>query len=365
MTRENIKKELLKKKASLILAGTMALTSFAGCTAKTNTSDTQTPTTTSTTTTIETTTDDTTVVNIPEVSEKAIASDEYRDHAKAVAASMYEANKDYFDDKLFTAEDIENAYYVINDKYYNKDGNMLMDSAQLNRTVDFIGELYGTNSDYLELIQKESDLRHGYITYDEYQEEFKAYKLYNYSISLSNLIDENEDNNDVREFANFYSNSMIEVYKNLEAGVDLQELPDDFSVVRSAQAGDITKYKGLNKYLSDNTANDGLGLIVALMFRAPADYLNASIDGHYVIDPATNESVRVGFSYEEQMLVDSVIYYGDNINDPELILKARELETELYQRHLTDIVCIKREKIFRISGDPEAIVKGSSKTYSN
>ena len=34
MTKENIKKELLKKKASLILAGTMTLTSFAGCNAK-------------------------------------------------------------------------------------------------------------------------------------------------------------------------------------------------------------------------------------------------------------------------------------------------------------------------------------------
>ena len=364
MTKENIKKELLKKKASLILAGTMTLTSFAGCNAKTNTSNTQTPTTTPTTT-IETTVDNTTVVNVPEVNEKAIASDEYREHAKAVAISMYEANKEYFDDKLFTAEDLENTYYVINDKYYDIDGNLLMDSAQLNRTVDIIAEMFGTNSDYLELIQKESNLRHGELSFEEYQEEFKAYKLYDYSVSLANFIDVNEDNEDVREFANLYSSEMVKVYKNLEAGVAPQELPDFFSVIRSAQAGDITKYKGLNNYLSDNTANDGYGLIVALMFIAPADYLNASIDGHFVIDPATDESVRVGFSYDEQMLVDSVIYYGDNINDPVLILNARELEAELFQYHLTNIVCDKREKIFRIAGDANTPTKGNSKTYSN
>ena len=53
----------------------------------------------------------------------------------------------------------------------------------------------------------------------EYFDEVNASKFYDYRISLVNLIDVNEDNQDVRNFIGDYSKEMVKVTENIKNGV--------------------------------------------------------------------------------------------------------------------------------------------------
>ena len=108
-------KELNKKIFALLATGTIGLTSITGCAAKANTN--QTTSNTTATPTITTTLEPTETTKTVEVTED-MASEDYMTHAKAVAKVMYPANKEYFDEKQYTVEDLEDVYYVLNGKYY-------------------------------------------------------------------------------------------------------------------------------------------------------------------------------------------------------------------------------------------------------
>ena len=88
---------------ALAATGTIGLTAITGCGAKADTISTTNSTVApaTTTTTVEETT--TTV----EVS-KDIATEDYMNHAKAVSKAVYNSNKEYFDEKQYTVEDLEN-----------------------------------------------------------------------------------------------------------------------------------------------------------------------------------------------------------------------------------------------------------------
>ena len=118
-------KKLSSKQLSLLLAGSIALTSLVGC-AKANTSETTEVTTT--TTVVETTA---TPTPTPVEVSKDVATVDYMNRAKAVATTMYEANKEYFMEKDYTVEDLENVYYVLIGKYYDNEKNLIMDVPEL------------------------------------------------------------------------------------------------------------------------------------------------------------------------------------------------------------------------------------------
>ena len=361
--KEELIKNLDKKQLSAILAGTIALTSLAGCGTKVEETTTTIPTTT---TILETTLEEITTVatetSAVELRENQ-ASEEYMNHAKAVADAMYEANKAYFDEKEFTQEDLENIYYVINGKYFDFNDELLMDSIELNRSFDVIRELVAPQR-INEMLQKYCDVEYGYTTYKEYMEEVNASNFYDYKVSLVNFFDDDNKNDDVKNFVNYYCEEMIKVTENTKNCVSPRgHMIKFFSKVRSAQAGDITDFDGINNYLQDNTANDGYGFVVAGIYKATADYLNTLIDGEFVKVPTKDgkEKVRVGLNYKERILLNS--YYLGDLVDFEDIYKAKVLESELFQTMPLDVMCDKQEKIQSEFGF-EAQVKGNAKTMT-
>jgi hypothetical protein len=336
--------ELRKKLAAFITASTI-LTSVAGCNAKTNTSTTTT-TTPSTTTTVETTVEptETTVA----VNNKDFATEEYMTHAKAVATAMYDNNKAYFDEKQYTVEDLENVYYVLNGKYYDNENNLIMEKAELDRSFDIIRELVMPQR-VTEMLQKYRDLEHGNISETEYFDEVKASTFYDYRVSLTNLLDVNPDNEDLRNFVSDYSVEMVKVTENVKNGVSPEEhLLDFFSRIRAAQSGNLTYYNGINNYLQENTTEDGYAFMVAAIYKATADNLNTVIDGHYVDVKISDtndekETVRIGYSYDEQILVNA--FYEGNLVETDAILAAKKLITELFQTMPFDVMCYRQVNI--------------------
>ena len=341
--KDKLNKKIDVKELSAILAGTVALASIAGC-AKTNVKKTiNTSTTTPTTTTerVSQPTLDTTVITDSVVLNKDQATEDYMIHAKSVAKVMYETNKDYFDEKDFTVEDLENVYYVLNGKYYDNENNLIMEQPELDRSFDIIRELVAPQR-INEMLQKYRDLEHGYITYEEYLDEVNASKFYDYSASLANFIDVNENNNDIRKFVNDYSIEMIKVTENVKNGVTPEEhLTEFFANVRSAQTGNITEYENINNYLQETCTDDGYGFMVAGIYKATADYLNTVIDGVYV--KVQNEDVRIGLSYDERILLNSY-YLGDLVNYDD-IYSAKVLESKLFQTMPLNVMCDKEDKI--------------------
>lgn len=355
--RKIVNKKFDNKKLSLLLAGTIAVTSIAGCTAKTDETQNSTiNTTTAATTTVTNTEVTETTVNI--VERQDMASEDYMIHAKAVATAMYESNKAYFDEKEYTVEDLENVYYVLNSKYYDSNNNIIMDAPELDRSFDIIRELVAPQR-INEMLQKYSDVEHGYLSYEEYMDEVKASKFYDYSASLANFIDVNEDNEDIRKFVNEYSVEMIKVTENVKNCVSPEEhMLEFFAKVRSAQTGNITDYKDINNYLQETTTKDGYGFIVAGMYKATADFLNTVIDGEYVT--VQDETVRVGLSYDERILLNT--YYLGDLVQYEDIYAAKLLEAELFQTMPLMVMCDKQEKINRNFGyEP---VNANTKTYT-
>lgn len=328
--------ELRKKALASLLGSAMALSAVAGCNAKTNTNQSSSNVTT---TAVETSVDNT-VINTIEA-KKEQASEEYMIHAKAVAEVMYKANKEYFDEKEFTPEDLENVYYVLNGKYYDKDNSIIMEKPELDRSLDIIRELIMPQR-INEMLQKYRDLEHGNISFEDYLKEANASKFYDYRASLVNFIDVNEDNNDIRNFVNEYSVEMVKVTENVKNGVTPEEhLTEFFAKVRSAQTGNITDYKDINTYLQETNTEDGYGFIVAGIYKSTADFLNTVIDGVYV--NVQNEKVRIGLNYNERILLNTY-YLGDLVNYDD-IYKAKRLESELFQTMPLDVMCDKEDKI--------------------
>lgn len=328
--------ELRKKLIAVAATGTFALSSVAGCAAKTNT-ESSSETTVSPSAITETTVMPTT----PEF-DKDVASEEYMIQAKAVAEAMYDANKDYFDEKQFTVEDLENTYYLLNGKYYDFEGNLIMDQVELDVAFDVTRELFAPQR-VIEMAQKLSDLEHGNITEAEYFEEVEASTFYDYNVSLSNLIEKNENNEDLVNFIYNYSTEMYKVTENLKNGVSPEELLIDFfALERSAQTGDITEFKGINNYLQENCTEDGYAITVALSYKTVADILNTLIDGQYVT--VQDENVRIGFSYDEQLLINAY-NLGDLTGNVDAVLEAEALEAELFQTKPWKIICSRQNNI--------------------
>ena len=347
-----------KNLAAFLAMGTI-LTSIAGCNSKTNTTTTaasSTPTTTTVEDTFETTTETTVGIN-----NKDFATEDYMIHAKAVAVAMYDNNKAYFDEKQYTVEDLENVYYVLNGKYYDNENNLIMEKPELDRSFDIIRELVMPQR-VTEMLQKYRDLEHGYISEDEYFAEVKASTFYDYRVSLTNLLDVNPDNEDLRNFVSDYSVEMVKVTENVKNGVSPEEhLLEFFSRIRAAQSGNNTYYKGINNYLQENTTEDGYGFMVAAIYKATADNLNTVIDGHYVdvkISDTNEETerVRVGYSYDEQILVNA--FYEGNLVETEAILEAKKLIAELFQTMPFDVMCYRQAAINMNFGfESNAVVK--------
>lgn len=335
-----------KKLTALLASGTIALTAITGCTAKTNTDTTTSlaPSETSITSSLETT--ETTL----EVT-KDMATEDYMNHAKAVAAAMYEANKEYFDEKQFTTEDLENVYYVLNGKYFDSNKNILMERAELDRSFDIIRELIMPQR-VNEMLQKFSNLEHGDISEKEYFDEVNASKFYDYRISLVNLIDVNEDNQDVRNFIGDYSKEMVKVTENIKNGVTPEEhLLEFFSRIRSAQTGDITDYQGINNYLQETTTKPGYTFIVAATYKAVPDYLNTLVDGAYINVPTKNgetEKVRIGYTYEENNLVK--LYEEGKLVEDEDIELADKYRRERFQTKPFNYMCSSQILIYENFG---------------
>ena len=339
--RNNLNKKIDKKQLSLILASTIALTSLAGCGTKV-TEDTTTVTVTPTTIVATTMVPEATTADIVETKDNQ-ASTDYMLHAKAVAEAMYEANKDYFDEKEYTVEDLENVYYVLNGKYYDNENNIIMDQVELNRSFDITRELVEPQR-INEMLQKYRDVEYGYISYEEYMDEVNASVFYDYSASLSNFIDDSEDNKDIKKFADDYSEEMIKVTENVKNCVTPEEhLTEFFAKVRSAQTGNITDYSNINNYLQETTANDGYGFMVAGIYKSTADFLNTVIDGEFIT--VQDENVRIGLDYDERIYLNS--YYLGDLVLYEDIYKAKLLENELFQTMPLEVMCDKQEKITR------------------
>lgn len=357
------KKELNKKQISALLAGTIALTSVVGCSAKTNTTSETTTAPVVTTTTVETTV---TPTPTPVEVTKDMATVEYMNHAKAVANAMYDANKEFFIENDYTAEDLENVYYVINSKYYDNEKNLIMDLAEFERSNIIIENLFEP-SRYIELAQKQCDVEKGYLSFNEYMDEVNASTFYDYSKApLTNFIDVNEDNRDIRNYINEYSIEMYKTTENLKNCVSYEDhMIDFFSVIRSAQTGDITNYKGINNYLQETSTDHGYGYIVACTYESVANMLNVIVDGEYVTVPLKKnnevvgeEDVRISLDYDEQMLVNA--YYHGDLVETEDIIRARKLIAELFQTMPNDVKCYKEVKEYEIyNAQP---VKGKART---
>ena len=363
LVKKELNKALSNKRLSLLLASTIAATSIAGCAVNNETQNQTFTTPTTTTKTIETTVSNTevvptTTINTIVENDQDIATEDYMIHAKAVAEVMYESNKAYFDDKEYTVEDLENVYYVLNGKYYDSNKNIIMDATELDRSFDIIRELVAPQR-INEMLQKYRDVEYGYLSYEEYLDEVKASKFYDYSASLANFIDVNEDNEDIRKFVNEYSVEMIKVTENVKNCVSPEDhMIDFFARVRSAQTGNITDYKDINNYLQETTTKDGYGFMVAGIYKATADFLNTVIDGEYVT--VQEENVRIGLSYDERILLNTY-YLGDLVNYDD-IYAAKRLEAELFQTMPLMVMCDKQEKIIRNFGyEP---VNNNSKTYT-
>lgn len=335
------KKDLIeyrKKLVALAATGTIALTSIAGCAAKTNTESSSETTVAQSIVTETTAMPTTTTVEV----NKDVASEEYMIQAKAVAQAMYDANKDYFDEKQFTVEDLENTYYLLNGKYYDFEGNLIMDQVELDAAFDVTRELFAPQR-IIEMLQKFSDLEHGNITEVEYFEEVEASKFYDYNVTLSNLIDKNADNEDLVNFIDNYSTEMYKVTENLKNGVSPEDhLIEFFALIRSAQTGDITEFEGIDNYLQENSTEDGYAITVALSYKTVADGLNTLIDGQYVT--VQDENVRIGFSYDEQLLINAY-NLGDLTGNVDAVLEAEALEAELFQTKPWKIICSRQNDI--------------------
>lgn len=352
--RKIVDKKFNKKHLSIILAGVITLTSIAGCNAKTNTSETTTTAPTTAPTTSETTNETT----IPAAASEFQASEEYMNYAKAIAAAMYDANKEYFDEKQFSQEDLENVIYVLNNKYYDNEGNIIMDAPELDESFDIIRELVCPQR-INEMLQKYRDVEHGNLSYEEYMNEVNASVFYDYNNSLSNFIIADDNNKDVVYFVDDFSQEMIKVTENVKNCVSPEEhMIEFFGKVRSAQTGDLTEYKNINNYLQDNYGNDGYGFIVAGIYKSTADLLNTVVDGQYVT--VQNEEVRVGFSYDERMLVNA--YYLGDLVDYDVIYKAQRLENELFQTMPLKVMCDKQVKITDNFGYEPVKAKTKTKT---
>lgn len=347
--------ELRKKIIALAATGTIGLTTITGCGAKANTDSSTKTALPTVSTTIETTVETTAEETKVETTED-MATVEYMNRAKVVASAMYEKNKEYFDEKQYTVEDLENVYYVLNGKYYNNEKQLIMDRPELMRSFNIIRELVMPQR-VNEIAQKYNELEKNIISEKDYFDEVNASKFYDYTMSLSNFIDVNEKNNDIRDFANEYSNMMNKVTLNLKNGVSPVEiLKENFVEMRKAQTGNLSGnsvYKNINNYLgNDGTTKDGQALFVAASYKATADYLNTLIDGYYVTVPVENtkeneavknEKVRIGFSYNEQFLVNA--YYLGDLVETKDILKAKKLIIELFQTMPFDVMCYRENKI--------------------
>lgn len=355
---ENNKKlELLKRKkqlAAILASGSIALTSIAGCSKKVE--ETTTTVAPSETTVIETFIPTPTPTPVPEV-KKTKATEEYMEHAKAVAEAMYELNKEYFDEKNFTAEDLENVYYVINGKYYDKDDNLIMEAPELYKSFAIIDEFIEPER-VNEMLQKQADVEHRNLSYDEYMEEVNASVFYDYEKApLSNFFDINEDNKDIRDFSNRYSEEMVKITENIKNCVSPEEhMIEFFGEIRSAQTGDITKYKNINNYLQETNTELGYGYVVADMYKAIPNYLNTIIDGEFVT--VQDEEVRVGLNYDERQVL-NLYYLGDLVMIDDL-LYAKELEAELFQTMPLEVSCDKQEQI--VTGFSYQPSKGNKKS---
>ena len=345
-----ILKNINKKIVALITTGTIGLTSIVGCAAKSNidniTSSMNTSESTITTTLEPTTT--TTSETTKAVVNEDVATSDYQIHAKAVAKAMYDNNKEYFDEKQYTVEDLEKVYYLLNDKYYDEEMNLLFTQSDLEKALAITRELIMPQR-VNELIQKYEDYQHGFITADQLNKEVEASKLYKYTISLANMFDVNEDNKDVRNFVTDYCKEMVKISKDLQAGASLDDeafkkhMIEFFAKIRSAQTGNVTDYPNINNYLQETTVKPGSSFVVALMYKSMADYLNQAIDGQYVIVPTKygnevkNDKVRVGVSYEEGKLIKAV--NEGKITETKYIMLVENINTELFQTHPLEAAC--------------------------
>lgn len=348
--------ELRKRLMALATVTTIGITSVTGCAAKTNTNNTNSNNTSSlptVTKSIEETTTPTTQVEVS----KDVATADYKNHAKAVAKAMYEANKAYFDERQYTVENLEHVYYVLNDKYYNEDKTLLMDKVQVDVAFDVIRELLESQRKIND-IQNLKDVEKGKISLEKYTDEFNARSHYNWTISISNFLDDNENNKDNIILFDEYSKMQLQVTEYLKNGVLPTEiLEKNFIEMRQEQTGNISGYsiyKKLSHNLAvDNTAADGIGFASAAMGRAIANMNNAAHDGHFMTIPVENttdknkkvktETFRVGYSYDEQILVNA--YYLGDLVDTKDILKAKKLIIELVQSMYSDTMCYRYEKV--------------------
>ena len=310
---------------ALVTTGIIGLTSITGCTAKTNTDDTTAYTTVpsaSITTTLEPTTTPTTEA----VVSQDVATEDYRIHARAVAKAMYANNKAYFDKKQFTEKDLENLYYIANDKPYDAEMNQIMEKDEYEKALRALKELIMPQR-VNELMQGYSDYQNGFVTKEQFDKAVAESEFYNYAYSLSNFFDVNPNNKDVREFIDAYCKEMIKVTTDLQTGskIDKEALEkhmiEFFSLIRKDQ-------NGTNKNrIQETTTKFGESLTISYMDYTWANFLNTVINGQYV--NVDGEKVRVGVSYDEGLLLKALA--EGRITETKYVLEGEKIKAELFQ----------------------------------
>ena len=356
--------ELRNKLVALLATGTIGLTAMTGCTAKTDSTDQSTSNIIGSETSVTTVLEPTSTTM--EVTQD-MATAEYMAKAKSIASAMYDANKEYFDEKQFTADDLEHVYYVLNDKYYDSEKNPIMTSPELERALLVIREL-AMPQRVNEMLQKYNDMINGRISEKEYFDEVAASKFYDCNYSYSNFLDADANNTDVRTLAEDYSKVLQEVTERIKSGVDPEKpLLEFFQNVRNDQAGDINIYNSKN-LLTETTTCPGEAFFTAAVLKGTADLLNTVIDGYWVTVETKNgtETVRVGLSgtrEEENKLSDQEVvneYIKGTILSEEDNARAIKLREELFQTHPFEKMC-EAEVAIRENNGFYIIEKGKAK----
>lgn len=338
-----------KKQLSTLLAASIALSSLAGCSKANNNNNTPTSTSSTYTTPVTTTVTETgeTTLALDTTTDTVIACNEYIENARELATALYNSDKEYYDLHQFSEKDIENAYYVINGKYYydeNDDGTyeLLMTRAELDRAYDVIRGAIAS-PELFELLQKYNDLENGIISYDQYMEAVNATVLRDSSVSLSNLIEKKSSNEHIIQLADDYSANLYRVQADLKNGVSPEKnLKEFFDEMYAAESGDSIKYNKAINLMRNNSANDGLGLVVALIAKTNADMLNTVTNGIFVT-AYNGDEVQIGYTYLDNNLL--VRYQRGEILTDEEMERALEKEEKAYQTAYYLYICDKINKI--------------------
>ncbi len=354
------KKNNGKKIVALLTAGSI-LASFAGC-GKTESKVTEGSTTSETL--VETTVTPTTIeTNIPTIETTSaveysenVATEDFITYAKAVSNAMYEVNKEYFDEKQITVEDLVHVYYFMNDKYYNVNGDLLMTYEDFNESTIILRELFFPQREN-ELLQQLSNVNHGDKTFEEYMEEVNASVFYDsINAPISNFIYPTPENKEAIDFFNEVSKENARRLGDIQHGVLGTHVKDFFIDCYNAEAGNITVENrifnediNLDNYLQDNGTKYGIKYAITLAMLANTNFANTYLDGCTITiyDPSIGQDVEVyiGLNYEDSRLVE--VYEEGRLTETEDILRAEALKDRRYQTHLEEENCNVYEGIIR------------------